>query len=63
MGVLKYPAPTNFGESYAQASGKIQPRTDERIHPGYGSVAFSGVADRNIAGAGDDCPLLAGDAI
>ena len=31
--------------------------------PCHGSVAFSGVADGRIAGAGDDCPLLAGDAL
>ena len=63
MGVLKFPIPSNFGESYAQASGEIQPRTDEGIHRRYAWFAFPGVADRSIAGAGDDCPLLAGDAI
>ena len=64
MGVLKFPTScgcSNLGESYAQTSDQIQTRADEGIRPCHGSVAFSGVADGRIAGAGDDCPLLAGD--
>jgi hypothetical protein len=46
-----------------QTSDPIQTRTDERSYPYYGSAAFSGVAHNSIAGTGDDCPLLAGDAL
>jgi hypothetical protein len=63
MGVPKFPAPRNFGESYAQTSGEIRPRTDEGIRRRYAGFPFSGVADGYIAGAGDNCPLLAGDTI
>lgn len=63
MGVLKFPAPSNLVGSYAQATGEIQPRTDEGIHRRYAWFAFPGVADGSIAGVGDDCPLLAGDAL
>jgi hypothetical protein len=51
---------SNLGESYAQSKAEIQPHTDEGRHPCYGSASFSGVADGSNAGAGDDCPLLAG---
>ena len=50
-------------ESHAPTSDPIQTRPDEGSHAGHGPVAFSGVADGRIAGAGDDGPLLAGDAL
>jgi hypothetical protein len=52
-----------IGESHAQSTDEIKLGTDEGIRPGHGTVAFSGVADGGIAGAGNDCPLLAGDAM
>ena len=50
-----------LGESHAQSRDEIQPRTNEGIHPDDARVAFSGVADGGLAGAGDDWPILAGD--
>jgi hypothetical protein len=52
----------NLGESYAPTSDQFRARADKGRYPCYGSVAFSGVADGSLAGAGDDCHLLAGDA-
>ena len=52
----------NLGESYAPISDQFRDPTDKGSYPRYGSVGFSSVADGSIAGAGDDCHLLAGDA-
>jgi hypothetical protein len=52
----------NLGESYAPISDQFRAPTDKGSYPRYGSVGFSSVADGSIAGAGDDCHLLAGDA-
>jgi hypothetical protein len=52
----------NLGESYAPSSDQFRARADQGGYPRYGSVGFSGVADGSLAGAGDDCHLLAGDA-
>ena len=49
-------------ESYAPTSDPSQTRPAEGSCPGDRSVAFAGVADCRITGAGDNGPLLAGDA-
>jgi hypothetical protein len=54
---------SDLGESYAPARCQIQPHTDEGICPWAGSVALSGVAAGRLAGAGDDCALLARDGL
>jgi hypothetical protein len=51
----------DFGESYARTTDPRQTRSDEASYRWDGSAAFAGVADGIIAGAGDDCPVLAGD--
>jgi len=56
---------SNLGQPYAQSSAEIQPCTSDGIFYRYnycdGSAAFSAMADGSIAGAGDDCPVLASD--
>ena len=52
----------NLGESYAPISDQFRARTGKGSYPGYGPVGFTGVADGSLAGAGDNCRLLAGDA-
>jgi hypothetical protein len=58
---------SKLGQPYAQSSAAIQPRTGDGIyyyycyHYCFGSAALSAMADGSIAGAGDDCPLLASD--
>jgi hypothetical protein len=53
----------DFGESDAPTSHQIQTRPDQGSYPWDGSVAFPGVAGGSIAGAGDHCAVLAGDAM
>jgi len=53
----------NFGESHAPTGDQSQTRPDEGSYLGHGAAAFSGVVDGHIAGAGDDGPVLASDAM
>ena len=53
----------NFDVSNAQTGDQIQPRNNGGIQHRDGPVAFSGVVDGGVAGAGYDCCLLAGDAM
>ena len=48
-------------QSCAPTNDQVQTRTNDGSYSCYSSPAFSGVADGRIAGAGDDCPVLAGD--
>ena len=52
-----------LGEFHAQTRDEIQTLPDEGCHSGHDPAAFSGLADGCIADAGDDCHLLAGDAM
>jgi hypothetical protein len=53
----------NSRDSYAPTCGQIQTRRNEASQPGEGVAASSSVADGRIAGAGDDGPILASDAV
>jgi hypothetical protein len=51
----------NLGESYAPSSDPIQACLDRPGYPCDGAAEFASMADGLIAGAGDNCPLLARD--
>ena len=54
---------SSFGSPMRRPATECQTRPAEGSYRRYRSAAFAGVADGRVAGAGDDCPLLAGDAL